>query len=162
MAIERRSVLCWYQRSPADLCKRCDSLIRKDRLASRIHIPDYQEYRRYIGNILPITDHARFGGVNRADESMKGSCLCGEVGYEFEQAIGSCELCHCNRCRKVSGSAYLAILEVNTVGHHVVRGKELMRCYGAPIIERPPAYTVWFCSHCGSLVPDPELEGDVL
>ena len=38
---------------------------------------------------------------------IRGSCLCGSVKFEIERAAGPFELCHCARCRKVSGSAYL-------------------------------------------------------
>ena len=42
----------------------------------------------------------------------------------------------------------------------MVSGKELIRSYAAPLITAPPAYTVWFCSKCGSPVPNPEPEGE--
>jgi len=93
---------------------------------------------------------------------MKGSCLCGEVEFKVEGAVGPFELCHCNRCRKASGSAYTAGLDVRTDGYRVVRGKHLIRSFAAPLIEQPPVYTVWFCSNCGSPVPDPEPKGDAV
>jgi len=37
----------------------------------------------------------------------------------------------------------------------MLSGKELIRSWEAPILERPPAYRVAFCSRCGSPVPDP-------
>lgn len=92
---------------------------------------------------------------------MKGSCLCGNVTFEFRNAIGPFELCHCNRCRKASGSAYAAFLAVKTDGYRVVKGREFIRSYEAPVVKKPPAYIVWFCSQCGSPVPDPSPEGDV-
>ena len=91
---------------------------------------------------------------------MKGSCLCGQVEFEFEEAVGPFELCHCNRCRKASGSAYATFLAVKTDGYRVVRGRDLIRSYEAPLIERPPTYVVWFCSNCGSPVPDPKPKGE--
>jgi hypothetical protein len=42
-----------------------------------------------------------------------GSCLCGGVRFEIERFVGPFELCHCTRCRKVSGSAYLTWLGVH-------------------------------------------------
>jgi hypothetical protein len=38
----------------------------------------------------------------------------------------------------------------------LLEGKELIRRYEAPILERPPAYRSTFCSRCGSPVPDPD------
>ena len=93
---------------------------------------------------------------------MKGSCLCGEVAFEVGEIVGPFELCHCSRCRKASGSAYAAVLEVSTDGYRIVRGIELIRSFRSPLIERPPAYEVWFCSKCGSPVPAPHPDGKVV
>jgi hypothetical protein len=37
----------------------------------------------------------------------KGSCLCGAVEYEISGALGPIVFCHCSRCRKANGAAYL-------------------------------------------------------
>ena len=91
---------------------------------------------------------------------MKGSCLCGAVTFEFEYTDGPFELCHCTRCRKASGSAYAAFLEVSTEGYRMLSGREHVSAYSAPVVEKPPAYTVRFCSLCGGPVPDPDPQGD--
>ena len=44
--------------------------------------------------------------------TIRGACLCGGVRFEVERAAGPFELCHCSRCRKVSGSAFVAGLGV--------------------------------------------------
>lgn len=90
---------------------------------------------------------------------MLGSCLCGEVSFSIEGAIGPFELCHCNRCRKVSGSAYVAALVCESSGYKLTNGSELVRSFDAKIINVPPAYRVYFCSICGSQVPDPNPKG---
>lgn len=86
---------------------------------------------------------------------IRGSCLCGGVRFEVDRAVGPFELCHCPRCRKVSGSAFLAALGARVEDFRLVSGRELIHRYKAPIRERPPAYRVAFCSRCGSPVPDP-------
>src|SRR5512144_1060230 len=86
---------------------------------------------------------------------IKGSCLCGGVQFELARATGPFELCHCNRCRKVSGSAFMAVIGVRHEDFRFVRGPELVRSYDAPILDAPPAYRSTFCSRCGSPVPDP-------
>jgi len=43
---------------------------------------------------------------------IRGSCLCGGVKFEITRAVGPFELCHCARCRKASGSAFVAGLGV--------------------------------------------------
>ncbi len=71
---------------------------------------------------------------------IRGSCLCGGVRFELDRTTGPFELCHCNRCRKVSGSAYVAALLAKAEDFRLVEGKDLIRTYEAPIIEAPPAY----------------------
>ena len=91
---------------------------------------------------------------------IRGQCLCGSVQFEIERAEGPFELCHCSRCRKVSGSAFMAGLGVRAADFRFVCGKEMIRSYEAPIREAPPAYRVSFCSRCGSPVPDPPQGAD--
>jgi len=91
---------------------------------------------------------------------ITGSCLCGGVRFEIERVTGPFELCHCNRCRKVSGSAFVAGLAARTADFRLVEGAELIRSYEAPILHRPPAYRHSFCSRCGSSVPDPASESE--
>lgn len=86
---------------------------------------------------------------------IHGSCLCGAVQFEIERAVGPFELCHCSRCRKASGSAFVAGLGVRVEDFRLISGAELIRTYEAPILRRPPAYRVAFCTQCGSPVPDP-------
>lgn len=87
---------------------------------------------------------------------IRGSCLCGSVRFEIKRVVGPFELCHCNRCRKVSGSAFAAMVGVRTEDFRLLQGKELITAYEAPLIESPPPYQTFFCSRCGSPVPDPD------
>jgi hypothetical protein len=87
---------------------------------------------------------------------LRGGCLCGGVRFEIDRAVGPFELCHCRRCRKVSGSAFMASIGVQRDEFRFVTGRELIKVYEAPILESPPAYRVGFCGVCGSPVPDPE------
>lgn len=86
---------------------------------------------------------------------IRGSCLCGGVRFEIDRAVGPFELCHCSRCRKASGSAFVAGLGVRARDFRLLSGGELIRSYEAPIQEHPPAYRVAFCLRCGSPVPNP-------
>src|SRR6185295_8013045 len=89
----------------------------------------------------------------------RGSCLCGGVQFEIERAVGPFELCHCSRCRKASGSAFVSGLGVRTADYRLLQGKELIASYDAPLLEAPPPYRVFFCRRCGSPTPDPEPSG---
>ena len=82
--------------------------------------------------------------------AIKGSCLCGKVTFEINKATGPFEICHCNRCRKSSGSNGLAAVGVNTTDYNFLTGADYIRRFAAPILDAPPAYQVNFCSKCGS------------
>ena len=89
---------------------------------------------------------------------IRGSCLCGGVRFEIDRAVGPFELCHCSRCRKASGSAFVAGLGVLRKDFRLLQGAELIMTYEAPLRDKPPPYRTSFCSRCGSPVPDPRLD----
>jgi hypothetical protein len=91
---------------------------------------------------------------------MTGSCLCGGVRFEIAAVVGPFELCHCSRCRKVSGSAFAAMLGVRTGDFRWLAGRELVASFEAPLLVAPPPYRTSFCRRCGSRVPDPKPAGD--
>lgn len=84
---------------------------------------------------------------------IRGSCLCGGVKFEFDSVAGPFELCHCNKCQKVTGSAYRAGLLVQGRDFRLSDGENLIRTFEAPVIEAPPAYRQCFCARCGCPVP---------
>jgi hypothetical protein len=86
---------------------------------------------------------------------IRGSCLCGAVRFEVDRVAGPFELCHCSRCRKVSGSAFAAGIYVNREDLRFTKGLESIKTYEAPILRAPPPYRSSFCAQCGSSLPDP-------
>jgi len=86
---------------------------------------------------------------------IEGGCLCGGVRFSIARAVGPFELCHCTRCRRSSGAAFVAGLGVRTEDFRLLQGAELIRSWEAPLLENPPAYRTSFCSRCGSRVPSP-------
>ncbi len=93
---------------------------------------------------------------------IRGSCLCGAVTFEVDRATGPFELCHCNRCRKVSGSAFMAGVAVLRSEFRLRSGRDRIRRYRAPLLESPPPYEVCFCGECGSPLPDPDGTSEVM
>jgi hypothetical protein len=91
---------------------------------------------------------------------ISGSCLCGGVRFEVARVVGPFELCHCGRCRKASGAAFVAGLGVRSEDFRLLQGRELISTYAAPILESPPPYRTFFCSRCGSPVPNPDPHGE--
>jgi len=93
---------------------------------------------------------------------IHGSCLCGDVRFELTHATGPFEICHCTRCRKVTGSAFMAGLGVLRKNFSWISGIENIKHYDAPLLHEPPRYRVCFCATCGSPVPDPSATSDWL
>lgn len=91
---------------------------------------------------------------------ITGSCLCGSVQFEIDQAEASSEICHCVRCQKKSGATALTMITAKASEYRLNTGAELIRQYTAPILNQPPAYKAYFCGNCGSPVPSPEPAQD--
>lgn len=89
---------------------------------------------------------------------IRGSCLCGGVAFEVARVSGPFELCHCGRCRKVSGSAFGAGVGVRRADYRLLRGAELIARFELPVREQPPAYGYTFCRRCGCTVPPAQPE----
>jgi len=74
--------------------------------------------------------------------SVEGGCLCGGVRFAIERAVGPFELCHCTRCRKASGSAFVAGVGVDVRDYRLLSGAELIgRCPWFAITDGLPALT---------------------
>lgn len=86
-----------------------------------------------------------------------GSCLCGSVSFYAGPVTGPFELCHCSRCRRVSGSAFLAGVGVGEVRFKT--GVDLVSTCSLPVVSEPPAYKTCFCATCGSPLPEPGIDG---
>ena len=78
--------------------------------------------------------------------------------FEIARVLPLFEFCHCNRCRKATGSAFSAAFAVRPEDFHLVQGKELISSYEAPILKAPPPYRICFCTRCGSHVPPPDVD----
>jgi hypothetical protein len=81
------------------------------------------------------------------------------VRFEIDRAPGPFELCHCSRCRKASGSSYLAEIAVRSDDFRWIAGREHIAVFELPVRTQPPGYQRPFCKVCGSPLPTPEAEG---
>jgi hypothetical protein len=88
--------------------------------------------------------------------TRKGSCLCGARTYEIEGDIDGVWVCHCSRCRKVSGSNGIAIVIVPKERFRWLSGTDHGIKY-----ELRPTYSVIRCKTCGSPLPVEEDEKNV-
>ena len=77
--------------------------------------------------------------------TVKGSCLCGAVGFHFELPSKWCAHCHCNMCRKEHGAGYVTWAGFEEAAYHLDRGDEQLRWY-----ESSAGASRGFCHTCGS------------
>lgn len=83
------------------------------------------------------------------ESTLSGSCLCGAVTYIVTGEERRFYHCHCQRCRKASGTGHASNLFVR--GELAWgSGKELVRTYKLPDAER---FSNSFCTVCGGRVP---------
>lgn len=77
--------------------------------------------------------------------SYSGSCLCGEVSFEFEGEPRIVVNCHCSRCRKATGSTVATWVLVPLEHFRWLSGEErLQRFASSEHAQR------LFCGNCGA------------
>ena len=79
---------------------------------------------------------------------IRGSCLCGAIQFEVTGKTTDLGMCHCSKCRKVSGVAPSASLMTRRDGLEWVSGEDQITKF-----KLPTGWGVWRCSVCGSPVP---------
>ncbi len=84
---------------------------------------------------------------------VRGSCLCGGVGFEVDGPLTPIQLCHAARCRKTTGSAFAPEVAAFAEDFRWTAGEDLIRRYEAPLLRAPPPLVRAFCSVCGSPLP---------
>ena len=84
----------------------------------------------------------------------RGSCLCGAVKFEIDGKTTEIGMCHCSKCRKVSGVASNANLLVGQQGFRWISGEDALSKF-----EMADGWGPWRCSVCGSPVPKPHRSG---
>jgi len=87
-----------------------------------------------------------------------GSCLCREVTFEVEGVFDEFYLCHCERCRKDSGSAHAANLFSTTAKLKWLSGQEKIKTFNF----RSEGHIKSFCTNCGSALPNLQMDGKLL
>ena len=93
-----------------------------------------------------------------ANLTLTGSCLCGSVQYAISGEAQRFYHCHCQRCRKTTGTGHASNLLVTPQSSlSWLQGEDLLRRYKVPEAKR---FHNCFCSQCGSPMPRliPELD----
>jgi hypothetical protein len=76
---------------------------------------------------------------------LEGGCLCGGVRFRVTGKLGPAGFCHCQQCRRASGSAFAANAPVRTRYFALTAGADLVSEY-----ESSPGKFRAFCRRCGS------------
>ena len=76
---------------------------------------------------------------------IRGSCLCGGVRFEVEPPFLQASHCHCDRCRKHSGTAVCTQTRVLREQFRFLQGEKLIKVYG-----KGEGAVKAFCINCGS------------
>ena len=86
---------------------------------------------------------------------IRGSCLCGGVGFAITEQPPIARFCHCSRCRKARAAAFASNWLVPETAIRFTRGSALLASYKIPDALR---FTQTFCRVCGGKLPrvDPE------
>lgn len=88
-------------------------------------------------------------------ESVKGSCLCGNIEYEVSGGFSRFFLCHCTYCQKGTGSAHAANLFSSKAKLTWLSGEEEVSTYHLPNTRHVKS----FCRQCGSAAPTVSEQG---
>ena len=84
------------------------------------------------------------------DEKITGSCLCGEVSYEFTGPVKVFQYCHCTRCQKITGSAHASNIIIDPENFKWLKGEKNVGRYELPEAKH---FASSFCKTCGSTLP---------
>jgi len=83
---------------------------------------------------------------SRPPESAQGSCLCGAVTFTARLPSRWVAHCHCTRCRRAHGSAFVTWVGLDADGVRIEDAGQALRWYESP--AQPGSRG--FCSRCGS------------
>jgi len=85
------------------------------------------------------------------EERIQGSCLCGCVHFSFSLPHVRFNYCHCESCRKTTGSAFAANILIPTAQFRWEDGESLVSRFTDSVAN--PGFRRWFCSRCGGPAP---------
>ena len=81
------------------------------------------------------------------DATISGRCLCGNVAWEYTGPVGAAGYCHCEDCRRCTGSAFNVSVPLEVVRFRITAGAP------ASFTTRGDSgneLTRHFCPRCGS------------
>ena len=79
--------------------------------------------------------------------TIHGQCLCGHVHYQYSGPVGPANYCHCEDCRRCTGSAFNVGVRLEAADFHVVSGAT---SGFTKLADSGNELTRHFCPQCGS------------
>ena len=87
---------------------------------------------------------------------LRGSCLCGSVGYGMELPFTDFANCHCSRCRKATGGGFAANAAVTPAAFRCVHSEAEVARFDLPDAR---SFATAFRRCCGSPMAQPTRSG---
>ncbi|MBI3187562.1 MAG: GFA family protein [Gammaproteobacteria bacterium] len=94
--------------------------------------------------------------------TFSGRCLCGAVQYTITGTTKTFYHCHCQRCRRATGTGHASNIAVKSSTDEKItwlQGEHLIKRYKVPEAER---FTNSFCTQCGGRLPRYDTNMDVV
>ena len=82
--------------------------------------------------------------------NVSGSCLCGSITYTTTGQSNKFWHCHCNRCRKASGTGHASNILMRPDTFEWTAGENLLKSFQVPDAK---LFRTVFCTECGSPMP---------
>ncbi|MBM4227154.1 MAG: GFA family protein [Gammaproteobacteria bacterium] len=173
-AITRRESSAGFTRS---FCQHCGSVLPNPHFDDIVAAPaagfegdlgirpSAHIFARWKAPWFPITDalpqHDNYPGeaapavtcaapTPSQDGLLRGSCLCGAVGFEVSEAFKVVQHCHCTRCQRGRAAAFATNGFTSLAGVHFTRGEDNLRVYRH---LEARYFAQVFCVICGSKLP---------
>lgn len=80
-------------------------------------------------------------------ERIRGHCLCGRITYEYAGIVGPANVCHCEDCRRCTGSAFNVGVRFEAAAFRIASGS--VKGY-TKAGDSGTRITRHFCPNCGS------------
>ena len=109
-----------------------------------------------VSNIEDISEvHYTLDGIKKgvrtvSSDVFAGSCLCGAVSYRVRAPFLQFAHCHCQRCRKATGTGHATNLYFERGNFEWLSGEDLATRYDLPSAK---SFATTFCRTCGSPLP---------
>jgi len=81
------------------------------------------------------------------DTTIYGRCLCGSIAYEYTGTLGPAHYCHCEDCRRCTGSAFNVAVRCDPAKFRILSGTPKGYTKRA---DSGNELTRYFCPECGS------------